>query len=127
MRFVHIRGALTLVKPLGLAAAIFSSFVLGGYAFGIEALYRPLSNGPATHPLSALAMLLLGVGLGFWRPRRASPRTQWLAGAAMALGLLRLLDISLGTDLLGAITPFSDTVARERFLEIGRASCRERV
>jgi diguanylate cyclase (GGDEF)-like protein len=114
MRFAHIRGALTLVRPLGLAAAIFAGFMLAGHAYGVVPLYRPLSGGPATHPLTALAMMLLGAGLCFWRPRRSSPLTQLLATGALLIGLLRLADLSLGTDLLASVTPIADSLEAQQ-------------
>jgi diguanylate cyclase (GGDEF)-like protein len=114
MRFAHIRGALALVKPLGLAAAIFSGFILVGHALGAESLFRPLRGGPATHPLTALAMMLLGIGLVLWRPRRFSRPSQVLAGGALVIGLARLLELAMGIDLLGPITPFAGNLEVER-------------
>jgi diguanylate cyclase (GGDEF)-like protein len=114
MRFAHIRGALALVKPLGLAAAIFSGFVLAGHALGADSLFRPLRDGPATHPLTALAMMLLGIGLVLWRPGRFSRPSQTLASGALLIGLARLVDLALGTDLLGPLTPFAGNLEAER-------------
>jgi len=50
-------------RKLGLTTALLGIVTLAGYAFGIEFLYRPIANEPATNPLTALIVVLLGLGL----------------------------------------------------------------
>jgi diguanylate cyclase (GGDEF)-like protein len=107
MQFPQIRRSLNLVRPLGASGIMFACAMLViGYGSGSEWLYRPLANGPSTHPLTATAMALLGFGILSWRPRRDCLCSSVMGGAALALGLLRLAEISLDRDLLSTITPF---------------------
>ncbi|ETX10230.1 hypothetical protein MUS1_03800 [Marinomonas ushuaiensis DSM 15871] len=50
-------------RKIGLATALLGMVTLAGYAFGIEFLYRPIATEPATNPLTALVVILLGFGL----------------------------------------------------------------
>jgi diguanylate cyclase (GGDEF)-like protein len=107
MRFLQVRRGLNLVRPLGLSGIVFACAILAvGYGNGVEWLFRPLTGGPATHPLTATAIALLGFGILCWRPRRRSRLPTVMGGAALALGVLRLAEISLDQDLLSTITPF---------------------
>lgn len=114
MQFVHIRNSLSLVRPLALTGVLFGSAILVlGYYGGTEWLYRPLSDGAATHPLTAASIALLSAGILLWRPcpRRVVPTI--LAIVAFTLGLLRLTEIGLGRDLLSAVTPFYAITLRD--------------
>ena len=113
MHFPQIIRALSLVRPLGLAGALFSLLILAGYALGFEVLFRPMNGGPATHPLSAVGLFLLGLGAFFWHPRRPN-RLVLLAGClATILASLRLLELASGATLLNGITPFSQQLAEQ--------------
>lgn len=79
-----------------------------GYGAGAEVLYRPLPGGPATHPLTALAIALLGLAALLWRPAHREWRPVWPALAALALSFVRLVDIGLDSRLLDPVTPFSE-------------------
>ena len=119
MQFPHIRWALTLVSPLGLTSALFASLILAGYIAGVEALYRPLSGGPASHPLTALALACLGIGLALWRLRQSSTAALTLAQVALAIALLRLVELALDLDLLVVITPFQTTLTAGKPILMG--------
>jgi diguanylate cyclase (GGDEF)-like protein len=113
MHFPQIIRALSLVRPLGLAGALFSLLILAGYALGFEALFRPMNGGPATHPLSAVGLFLLGLGAFFWHPRRPN-RLVLLAGCLVTiLASLRLLELASGATLLNGITPFAQRLAEQ--------------
>lgn len=58
-----VEAVLSLPRPLGITCALFSLIVLIGYLCNIEVLYRPIAGGPATHPLTALSILFLGLGV----------------------------------------------------------------
>lgn len=113
MRFPQIIRALSLVRPLGLSGALFSLLILVGYMAGVEVLFRPMLGGPATHPLSAIALMALGFGAFFWHPRQ-SHRAVLSAGCfVVLLASLRLLEIATGAVLLNWLTPFSHELAEQ--------------
>ena len=113
MRFPQIIRALCLVRPLGLAGALFSLLILAGYPLGFDVLFRPMHGGPATHPLSAIALLALGLGAFSWHPRQDN-RAVMLGGAFVtALMSLRLLELASGATLLDWLTPFGSQLAEQ--------------
>jgi len=113
MRFPQIIRALSLVRPLGLAGALFSLLILAGYALGVEVLFRPLQGGPATHPLSAVGLAVLGLGAFFWHPRRANRLVLFAGCLVVMLASLRLLELASGATLLNWLTPFSNRLAEQ--------------
>jgi diguanylate cyclase (GGDEF)-like protein len=106
MQFVHIRNSLSLVRPLAVTGIIIAGAIVVGYAGGIEWLYRPLTGGPAAHPLTAASLILLGAGILLWRPCPRGVVPTLLATVALAHGTLRLAEIGLHRNLLSAVTPF---------------------
>lgn len=58
--FVNMIG-----RPIGLLTMVLGLLPLVGYAIGAEALYRPIENGPATNPLTALIVSLIAFGFEF--------------------------------------------------------------
>jgi len=113
MRFPQIIRALSLVRPLGLAGALFSLLILAGYAQGIEVLFRPMPGGPATHPLSAVGLFVLGLGAFFWHPRRANHLVLFAGCIVVMLASLRLIELASGAILLNWVTPFSSRLAEQ--------------
>lgn len=112
MRFPQIRFCLKLVRPLGLAGLFATCAILAsGYVGGAEWLFRPLAGGPATHPLTAIGIALLGLSAISWQPYRCGRIAIPAAAGAVALGVARLVEIVFGVDLLGAVTPFQDVLA----------------
>ena len=112
-----VKAALVLPRPLGVACAIFGFLVLAGYFGGIEDLYRPIADGPATHPLTGLTILLLGLGI------RANNRTRagiWLerlcALIAIWITVLRIGQALSGSDLTSWMTPFNSVVLADQRL-----------
>lgn len=106
-----VEAALSLPRPLGITCALFSLIVLIGYLCNIEALYRPIAGGPATHPLTALSILFLGLGVN---ANCQNQRRSWLQRLLTMLALLsivaRLGEATSGTDLTSWITPFHSLV-----------------
>lgn len=113
MRFPQITRALSLVRPLGLAGTFFALLILSGYALSVEIFFRPLPGGPATHPLSAMALLFLGLGAFFWHPRNPNRIVLFVGCLAVLLASLRLLELASGADLLSWLTPFPDQLAAQ--------------
>ncbi len=101
------------VRPLGLAVTFFATLALAGYLLSWEQLYRPVSDGPATHPVTALCMLLIGIGLFSNHGRARYVLIRCCALTVSALMLARLLDASLGTQILNSFTPFQERVELE--------------
>ena len=107
---------------LGVCVLVLLSLV--GYVVGIEALYRPLADGVATHPLTALTLLGCGVAVllecvPVARPSVSGRQSlslsaaRGLAFAALLVALVRLLEDVSGTVILHAITPFQQLVDDE--------------
>ncbi|WP_028295194.1 sensor histidine kinase [Oceanobacter kriegii] len=107
---------------LGVCVLVLLSLV--GYVAGIEALYRPLADGVATHPLTALTLLGCGVAVLLECVPVARPSVsdghslslaaaRGLAFAALLVALVRLLEDVSGTVILHAITPFQQLVDEE--------------
>lgn len=104
---------LAAARPLGFSCALFGLIILAGYAGQFERLYRPLSEGPATHSLTALSFVFIGFGLGFGSARLNLAIRILISACVAAPPLFRLLDAVFGTVLAEAITPFSDVVRSE--------------
>jgi diguanylate cyclase (GGDEF)-like protein len=106
-----VEAALAISRPLGAVGALFGLLALAGYSFGIEALYRPFAGWPATHPLSAVSILFLGLGIS---ANDRTPRGIWLqrlcAFLAGSIAAIRLCEAIFGVDLTSSFTPFHDMV-----------------
>ncbi len=113
MHFPQIIRALGLVRPLGLAGALFSLIILAGYPLGLDVLFRPMDGGPATHPLSALALLTLGLGAFSWHPRQNNRAVMLTGVFVTALMSLRLFELMSGATLLDWLTPFGSQLAQQ--------------
>lgn len=91
--------------------------VLAGYAVHFEPAWRLRPDLPATHPYTALCIVLLGLGL---LPRALRSGMGWRRAArgaivlAIVLLLIRVTVPLSGARLLDAMTPFAKTVAAER-------------
>jgi diguanylate cyclase (GGDEF)-like protein len=113
MHFPHTRIAFSLVSPAGSAGIVLACLIMLAHPVELEVLYRPLAGGPATHPLTAIALLLLAMPLAFWRPRLRDRLAAWFASAAIAVGVLRLVDLAFDAGLLDVLTPFRDSLAAQ--------------
>ncbi|MEW9799200.1 GGDEF domain-containing protein [Alteromonas sp. CYL-A6] len=105
----------SLVRPFGLSAILFGIFSLLGYWGSMEVLYRPIENGSATHPLTALIVTLLGFSYYINSDHFAK---EWvvigLSLSALAISIFRLIDIANGTELADIFTPFMRFVESEQ-------------
>ena len=88
--------------------------ILIGYAVGYERLYQPWPNGPSTHPFTALALFFLALGTLVRRPFRESSLSTTAYAVALAIGVLRLIEIQWGSDTLSVIGLFHDVLAQHR-------------
>lgn len=85
-----------------------------GYALGIDVLYRPVDDGPATHPLTALTTMLMGCGMVTTASplpllRRLSPCFL----LAFVVTCLRLFEVAYDISLVSRFTPYSQVVVEE--------------
>lgn len=118
-QWTWVEAALALPRPLGMAGVIFGLIALSGYFGNVESLYRPISGGPATHPLTALSILLLGLGIrandwarpGMGIGRLCTILAIWITAA-------RLGEAIFDADLISWMTPFHSQVVVDQ--EIGR-------
>jgi diguanylate cyclase (GGDEF)-like protein len=105
---------------------VVGGLVLLGYALHVEPAWRLSPSLPATHPLTATCLVLLG--LGFAPTRRRRRLTRVLARiavlAATAILLLRLGRPLVGTGILTEITPFVHIVAAQPSITIGSNAAR---
>ena len=90
-------------------------WVLLGYALDVPGMWRPVANLPATHPYTALCLLLLTIALV---PGKTTglPRTvaRIAVVAALCLVSIRLLVPLTGDRLFNALTPFRGTLEAHR-------------
>ncbi len=103
------RKASTLIRLghwFGLITAAGGLLVLAAYALDIEAIWRPLSSGPATHPTTAILFVLGGVAVASIRPMRVPPIAvaALLAVALVAAG--RIFEFATGFNILHVASLF---------------------
>lgn len=95
-----------MARPLGLAGALISLVTLLAYAFDFEPMYRPITDGPATHPLTAVMLGMIGIGLVFYQRNAKNHITLISMTIAMCIGGVRLFEIYSGYQLLDQFSPF---------------------
>ena len=107
----YVRFALALVRPVGVLAAAFGTVVMLGYVLEVEILYRPIAGGPATNPLTALSIVMLGLGLSLSGIHAKTRAQLAFALAAVVLTAAKLVDGHvLPTGLSVLLTPFQNAV-----------------
>ncbi len=106
-----VAAMLAMSHRLGTACALFGIIALAGYFGSVEELYRPIANGPATHPLTALCILILGLGVRVGKPTANGIRMErFLALLAAGILFFRLEESVLGSGITAWITPFQAKV-----------------
>lgn len=107
----YVRWCLVWAPRAAGAAIAVGLAVLVGYALGWQWLYRPLPGGPATHPLTAAALVLIAASALLARPSRTSNASAALALLAGVLALARLFSIAMGREeLFQSWSPFGGTL-----------------
>lgn len=99
--------------PLGFLVLLLGVISLVGYVFNIEILYRPITDGPATSPLTATVIILISICIVFvhYGARRVFPI--FVALTAIFFCLLHLGDLFRNTEYAYLIMPFAETVSEE--------------
>ena len=92
--------------PLAIMSLILSFLTLTGYWFNIEAFFRPAELGPATHPITAVMILLLSMSIiGFRFNIKLLP---WFCNAAaISIGLAAIVESIYRANFLDGATPAS--------------------
>ncbi|MGR9052845.1 MAG: hypothetical protein ACU84J_09375, partial [Gammaproteobacteria bacterium] len=111
LRFPQTLTALKLTPYLGLFSAMFSLLVMLGYQIGFEPLFMPLTNGPGTHPMSAIMIFVLGLCTVSWRPFSKKKIMFVCAGSVALLAGIRMAEIATAHSLLYIVTPFTVRLA----------------
>ncbi len=104
------------LRSIGAGAGLaLGLFVLFGYAIDFELAWRLAPGLPATHPLSALCLALLGFGLlaslSEWPTVRLVSRGAVVASAAIVA--MRLVAPLVGASFFDAMTPFHHVLASQ--------------
>jgi len=111
--WILVKYALAVSPPIGGLSALFGFVVLAGYFGSLEALYRPISGGPATNPLTATAIIFVGLGLAIGQIRFGLWPQRFASLAALIFTGSRLLDAMAGSSISTTLTPFHDIVLSE--------------
>lgn len=107
LRFPHVVLALQMAKPLAQISAFSCFTVLAAYAFDVEKVFRPLTNGPATHPMTAIMLGLMAIGVSCFNRHSKNILTLSCSIAALILAIWRLYEINfLADSLIDNISPF---------------------
>jgi len=111
-----VRAFVSLAPKVAVAGSMIGAIVLVGYAFGWTWTWRPLEQGPATHPWTAVSFVILGFAALVAHPRRRSFASALLASIAgtIVAGWAGTAAVG-GPDIFQTLTPFAPTLAREAF------------
>ncbi|MGB1201832.1 MAG: GGDEF domain-containing protein [Cognaticolwellia aestuarii] len=107
-RYVEI-----VAKALALGCILLSVLSISGYVFSAPQLYRPISGGSATHPLTAITIILIGLSVFLEHKKYFTILNPLLAIAALITSLMVTVDIATNTTFTRHITPFSHTISSE--------------
>ncbi|MDP9902482.1 putative bifunctional diguanylate cyclase/phosphodiesterase [Variovorax ginsengisoli] len=89
-------------------------FVLVGYALDWSPAWRPVVGGPATHPMTAAALLVIGLTVLGVRPWRRSYLGIGFTAVVGALFIVELVGLLLGQgDIYRTLMPFQHVMAEE--------------
>jgi diguanylate cyclase (GGDEF)-like protein len=117
MNAIHLKAVTRSAAVLCLAAVAISLYVLGSYAGGIPAGWRPSIAGHNFGPTNSLTAtcILLGASGSFVAQRRGWRRLGLAIASLAAIGALaRAIDFMVGTDIAISITPFQAEVLAEQ-------------
>jgi diguanylate cyclase (GGDEF)-like protein len=112
-RWSLIRAALSVSRPLGALSAIFALSALAGYFGSIETLYRPITGGPATNPLTATIFFLLGGGVAIGRRGKGMWIQRIFGIAGVILTASVLFDARTGYSIETYFTLFQEQVQQD--------------
>ncbi len=104
IRLGHLFGLITMAGGV---------LVLAAYALNVEVIWRPVVDGPSTHPLTAILFIIGGAAVASVRATRVPPfaLAALLVVALVAVG--RMMEIATGVSVLQLASPFPKALARE--------------
>ncbi|ABM04016.1 hypothetical protein Ping_2275 [Psychromonas ingrahamii 37] len=118
--WVLVKFAQALVCPLGTVGILFGVTAIAGYVSAIEELYRPITDGAATNPLTAICMILIGFAI---RNRNNHKYERWLSRLLAFLVMIVISTLFVDTvsdsNISALITPFQHQVQLD--LQMGKA------
>jgi len=119
--WVLVKFAQSLAHPLGAVSILFGLTVIAGYWGGVEGLYRPITNGSATNPLTAICMILIGLAI---RSSNNKKYELWLqrlfAFLVMIIISTLFFDTIIEANISALITPFQNQVLLD--LQMGKSN-----
>ncbi|QSX35661.1 GGDEF domain-containing protein [Shewanella sedimentimangrovi] len=119
--WILVKYAHALVRPLSIVCILFGFTAIAGYFGSVEAFYRPITNGPATNPLTAICMIFIGFGLrGDYNKPRVLLLQRALALMVIIITSTRFFDVLFNADVSESITPFQRQVALD--LQMGKSN-----
>ncbi len=102
------------IRPFGVVALLFGLLAVIGYMSAFEELYRPINNGSATHPLTALTISAIGVALYCNIKRQPHIALQrFFSIIAITFTVARILEVLLSSELTHYFVPFQEVVSEE--------------
>jgi diguanylate cyclase (GGDEF)-like protein len=110
----RIRYVKIVAKALAIGCMILACISFAGYFFQMPQLYRPISDGAATHPLTAICIMLVSASIFFQHKKTFTQLIQILAIFGFLIAVLVILDSILNTQFSLFITPFLSTVIFEQ-------------
>lgn len=123
MHFPLIRQSLPFTRPLSQGGILVGVIVLAGYMLGLEVAFRPIENGPATHPITAAMLCALAGVTAMWRSREHVWLLRTVSTAVAVIAGIRLMEIATGVALLEPFSPFRTILeqvqAQGRLISIG--------
>lgn len=109
-----IRLCLRVSAKAALAGSVVGFFVLIGYALGWSPAWRPVASGPATHPLTAAAFVVIGGAVLGVRPWRRSHFGAGVAAVVCAFAVVEFVGLLRGQgNALHMLVPFQRVMAQE--------------
>ncbi|MEO2279882.1 GGDEF domain-containing protein [Pseudoalteromonas pernae] len=100
-------------KALAGACFILTMISMAGYVFNIEQLYRPLTGGAATNPLTGITVMLVSLGVFLEHKKMWTKLVAPLAFAALSISTAVLADHVFKLQWMQHLMPFSELVSAE--------------
>jgi diguanylate cyclase (GGDEF)-like protein len=112
----------SVMMRLGHWAALFTIFggvlILLAYAFGVERLFRPIAEAPASHPLTAVLFIVAGAAVASIRPFHVARSAVLVLLATALLSFVRLFEVAVGVNWVSRAAPFQETLAQDASLGV---------
>ncbi|ABV85593.1 GGDEF domain-containing protein [Shewanella pealeana] len=108
-----VKYSQAMIRPLSAVGIIFGCAAMFGYLGAMEWIYRPVTNGPATNPLTAMCMIFIGTALWISKKKSDANLALLLLSAVIIITLTLIFDVISGSNFSAILTPFQEQVALE--------------